>query len=376
MEPFKEWMNPNVIKIMGGVLKRVYSDFDTDAFIEGSCKDLSSMELKERMQHVMQSLDVLLPADFDSFASIVRGALHPDEDTYERKVEFGPEGLTGFATWPLTDLVTKRGIMCPEKALPVLKEVTKRFSAEFAIRPFLAEHTDYTLHTLESWLGDSNWHVRRLISEGSRPRLPWGIRLHDFVADPSPIMPLLDRLKDDPEEYVRRSVANNLNDIAKDHPEKVADIAKEWLEGANHNRKRLVRHACRTLIKQGHKTTLDAFGYNPVKGVKAKLDISTPVVKYGDNLVFAFSLSEGSEKQPIMIDYAVHFMKANGRTAPKVFKWKDTVLDKVGGLSAVKKHAIKPITTRQYYAGEHQVEIFVNGQSVAIASFELVMDGA
>jgi len=373
MEPFKEWMNPDVIKTMGGVFKRVYSDFDTDAFTRGACDSLSDMELKERMQHVMHCLDDLLPADFDSFANITLAALHPDEDTYERKVEFGPAGLTGFATWPLTDLVTKRGIGCPEKALPILKEVTKRFSAEFAIRPFLAEHTGYTLETLESWLGDPNWHVRRLISEGTRPRLPWGMRLHNFVEDPSTIIPFLEALKDDGEEYVRRSVANNLNDIAKDHPEKAAEIAKRWLKDASHNRTRLVRHACRTLIKQGHEATLDAFGYNPVKGAQAKLDINTPVVQYGDSLIFDFALTGGSSGQPVMVDYAVHFMKANGSTAPKVFKWKDTVLDKNGSLSAIKKHAIKPITTRQYYAGEHHVEIFVNGVSVAKQTFTLEM---
>lgn len=372
-EPFKEWMNKALIQTTGDIFARVTPTFNARSFVREASENLANMELKERIQHIMQALDHHLPQDFETFSEIALAALHPSEDPSADEIEFGPEGLSGFAAWPLTDLVTKRGLEMPEQALPLLKEVTKRFSAEFAIRPFLDTHTSFTLEVLESWLGDPNRHVRRLISEGTRPRLPWGMRLNDFVADPTPILPLLEALKDDGEEYVRRSVANNLNDIAKDHPDLVSETARAWLEGASKNRERLVRHACRTLIKQGNEKTLEAFGYKVVEGLKANLVVETPSVEYGSTLEFSVDLVGGQSSQPVMVDYAVHFVKANGSTAPKVFKWKDIKLDKQGALSGKKKHAIKPITTRVYYPGQHMLEVIVNGASVAKQPFELVM---
>ncbi len=372
-EPFKEWMNVKLVEATADIFSRVYSGFDHSGFVTQASEGLTELELKARAQHITHALDHFLPDSFDDFSKIALAALHPSENPSAEGFEFGPEGLMGFAAWPLTDLVTERGIGVPEKALPLLKEVTKRFTAEFAIRPFLDKYPEYTLEVLEGWLTDDNQHVRRLVSEGTRPRLPWGMRLHKFVTDPSQIMPLLNALKDDKEEYVRRSVANNLNDIAKDHPELVAETAAAWLMGATKNRQRLVRHACRTLIKQGHEGTLRAFGYVPLDGLKAQLKIETPVVDFGSALEFSFDIGSGPFHQQLMVDYAIHFMKSNGMTSPKVFKWKDTKLDSSGQLHGMKKHLIKPITTRVYYPGEHFLEITVNGKSMAKKSFILKM---
>jgi len=374
VEPFKLWMNEQLISTTADIFKRVYVAFNAEQFRVEACEGLDRMELKERASHIMAALDRHLPEDFDHFNDIALSALHPNEDPSAAGFEFGPEGLMGVAAWPLTDLVTKRGLDFPEKALPLLKEVTKRFSAEFAIRPFLDQHTDYTLSVLSGWLDDPNRHVRRLISEGSRPRLPWGMQLRSFVADPQPILPFLEALKDDPEEYVRRSVANNLNDIAKDHASTVAAIARVWLQTNDRNRIRLVKHACRTLIKQGDADTLKAFGYLPVKNIAANLHIETPAVSYGDALEFRVEVSGGLPNVPAMVDYAIHFVKANGGTSPKVFKWKDSKLDKNGSLQGQKKHTIKPITTRVYYPGMHKLEVLVNGVSVAVEPFELLME--
>ncbi|MFC3053405.1 DNA alkylation repair protein [Kordiimonas pumila] len=372
-EPFKEAMNSSVVNVIGQVIKRVYPAFSVDAFMKYATDGLGQKELKERMLHVEQALNIYLPSDLEAFNRIALAALHPSDDTSGEGMICGPDGLCGFALWPLTALVTTRGIEQPEKALPVLKEMTKRFTAEFAIRPFLLKHTDVTLNILKWWVLDPNRHVRRLVSEGSRPRLPWGQRLQAFVADPAPILPLLETLKDDPEDYVRRSVANSLNDIAKDHPDLVASIAAEWLEGASENRRKLVRHACRTLIKNGHTATLAAFGYQPVAGLTADIDIITPIVSFGEAVEFGLTLKKGRAHQDLVVDYAIHFIKANGQSAPKVFKWKNIKLDKQGQLYGHKKHAIKPITTRQYYAGHHKLEVFVNGISVGTALFELKM---
>ncbi len=371
MEPFKDYLNQSVVRQLGQIFARVYEGFDEVGFCNAAETGLLDLELKERALHIMTALDSRLPADFSAFSAIILACLHPcDDSVQDKSASFGPKGVMGFAAWPVTDLVTKRGLDQPDLALPLLKEVTKRFSAEFAVRPFLDQHTAHTLAVFDQWSEDESRHVRRLVSEGTRPRLPWGMQLRKFIDDPSNTLPLLEKLKDDPEEYVRRSVANHLNDIAKDHPDKVAEIAVRWLEGADKNRKRLVKHACRTLIKQGHKGVLSAFGYDPLAGLVCELKITSPTVDFGGTLDFEadFSGSAGSPK--IMVDYAIHFVKANGSTVPKMFKWKDTVLTN-GAVQACRKHAIKPITTRKYYHGEHWLEIFVNGVSVAKKSFIL-----
>jgi len=372
MEPFKEALNANVVRQLGQIFARVHGDFDAPSFCGQAEKGLQDLELKERANHIMRALDSQLPNDFTVFSAIILASLHPSEDPSREGAEFGPEGVMGFAAWPVTDLVTERGIARPDEALELLKQVTKRFSAEFAVRPFLDQHTEKTLAIFEGWMDDENRHVRRLVSEGSRPRLPWGMQLKKFVGDPAKILPLLETLRDDDEEYVRRSVANSLNDIAKDHPDMVAEIAGEWLVDANKNRQRLVKHACRTLLKNGHEGALKAFGYGPVPGLECALTIKTPTVHYGEALVFDANFETPAAQGKMMVDYAIHFMKANGKTAPKVFKWKDISV-KEQMLSAARKHKIRPITTRKYYAGEHVLEIFVNGVSVAKAPFVLVM---
>lgn len=374
MEPFKELMNGDVAQLLGAIAFKNYPAFDQAAYEEIALAGLPSLEFKDRVMQVASAFDQTLPRDFDEFASIMLACLHPSEDVSADGIELSLEGASGFAVWPLTELVRIRGIKYPEKAFAVLKEQTKRFSSEFAVRPLIAAHPEVAHATLMNWTQDANRHVRRLASEGSRPRLPWGIRLDQYVIDPKPLIPILDALKDDPDEYVRRSVANNLNDIAKDHPSLVADITTKWLKGASRNRQRLLKHACRTLIKNGDKQTLGAFGYMPVSLDKVMLEVLTPAVKYGDVLAFELSVENIGCPTNLMIDYAIHFVKANGKLAPKVFKWKDMKGYSDTALRAERKHAIKPITTRVYYPGEHKLEIFINGESVATATFQLHMD--
>lgn len=373
MEPFKEFINQKVVETLGDIFLRVYPDFDRPTFINIALDGLDKLELKQRVSQVTGALAETLPDDFEALCTILVAALHPSEDTAREEIEFSEEGACGWAVWPLTELVALRGLGHPELALPALYEMTKRSTSEFDVRPFLDQHTDRSLAVFQEWTQDPNRHVRRLASEGSRPRLPWGMRLQKFVEAPDLILPILDALKDDPEEYVRRSVANNLNDIAKDHPELVADIAADWLKGASKDRQRLVKHACRTLIKQGHQKTLSSFGYQPVEPNDVKLSVRTPTVNYGGALEFDLSLGGLPNGTGLMIDYAIHFVKANGKKSPKVFKWKDLKSHSGGALEDSRTHAIKPITTRVYYPGEHLIEIIVNGRSVAQAEFTLNM---
>jgi hypothetical protein len=215
--------------------------------------------------------------------------------------------------------------------------------------------------------------VRRLASEGSRPRLPWGMVLKPLIEDPSPTLPLLRALQDDPSEYVRRSVANHLNDIAKDHPARVVQWLAEHLPDAPPARQALLRHASRTLIKQGHPGVLQAWGLGtPLRGEVA-FALAPARVALGGALQMDVVLRSTQRRgtQPLVIDYAVHHVKANGSTSPKVFKGWRCELAPGQTLQLSKKHSMKPVTTRRYHAGEHRIELLVNGKPVAEAAFEL-----
>ncbi len=373
-EPFKNLLNERIINGMGEHFTKAWPEFDSAAFSAMATKNLDDLELKQRSVQITEALTAFLPDNFESAAPILLASLASEGGGDTGGAEVNCRGIEGWAVMPMTHYVGLQGLTHFDLSMMLLKEMTKRSSSEFGIRFFLIAEPARTLSVLETWVGDSNVHVRRLISEGTRPRLPWAMRLPAFVKDPEPILPLLEALKDDGEDYVRRSVANNLNDIAKDHPNLVARIARQWLKGADKNRRRLIRHACRTLIKQGHKGTLKALGYGPPRVEMDMLRISTPRVAFGAALVFELSLtSTANRAQSLVVDYAIHHRKASGAMTPKVFKWKTTTLAPRATLRAKRKHAIRKITTRVYYPGRHRLEIFVNGVSLGIEDFELVM---
>ena len=229
---------------------------------------------------------------------------------------------------------------------------------------------------MSKWVADPNRHVRRLVSEGTRPRLPWGIRLTQLVADPAPTLPLLKALRDDTQDIVRRSVANHLNDISKDHPDLVADIARAWMPGADKNRERLLRHACRTLIKQGHGGALAAFGINSPRLELGELSVETEVVEFGGALAFTANISSvDTAPQELVSDYVLHFRKANGTRTGKVFKWKNVTLKAGAAMSLTRSHPIRPITTRRYYQGRQAVSLRINGRDFGFAEFDLQVPG-
>lgn len=373
-EPFKNLLNEAVILGMGEHLAKAYPQFDRDGFAEMGTKNLSDLELKARSIQVTEALAAFLPDDFKSAAAIMLAILAPDDGGDISKAEVTERGIAGWPIIPMNHYVGLYGLGHFDLSMGLLKEMTKRCTSEFGIRFFLLEEPARTLSVLESWTGDSNLHVRRLISEGTRPRLPWAMRLPAFIKDPSPVIRLLEALKDDEEEYVRRSVGNNLNDIAKDHPDLVARIAGQWLKGANKNRGRLVRHACRTLVKQGHQGALKALGYEAPRVELEKLNNLSPRVLFGGALEFEVCLtSTSNHPQPLVIDYAIHHRKANGGIMPKVFKWKTLTLGPLGTYKGSRKHSIRKITTRVYYPGTHGLEILINGVSFDKVDFELVM---
>jgi 3-methyladenine DNA glycosylase AlkC len=254
-----------------------------------------------------------------------------------------------------------------------LKELTQRLTAEFGIRPFLDRLPDPTLAILSQWVKDPSEHVRRLVSEGTRPRLPWGMQLKGFISNPAATLHLLEALKDDPSEYVRRSVANHLNDMAKDHPDFVCEVARRWWKDAGMERRKTIRHALRTLVKQGHKEALAILGYETVKVRVTGMRLEPAFVAIGGKLSMEVELvlSEGQASQ-VVLDYAIHYHKANGTQRPKVFKWTTQTLKPGETCLLRKQHAFVVVTTRTLYPGPHAVEIFVNGESLAKAGFLLV----
>ena len=284
-------------------------------------------------------------------------------------------GLRGWIVWPLGEFVARRGLAEPERALVALHALTQRSSAEFAIRPFIVAHPALAFTTLQRWAQDPSAHVRRLASEGSRPRLPWGLRLQALVLDPSPALPLLVALRDDPSEYVRRSVANHLNDIAKDHPAIVATWLREHLPGASRERRALLKHASRTLIKQGHTEVLAHWGAaTPFEG-SARLVIAPRRVVVGDSVSMRLHLrSTSSDAQALLIDYAVHHVKASGSTSAKVFKGWELTLAAGEQRTLQKSHSMRAVTTRRYHAGRHVIDVRINGNVAAEAAFSLALD--
>ncbi len=374
-EPFKNLFNPTMIAQMGAHLARRSDRFDGGAFTQSATEGLEALELKQRSNHILAALEAALPVDFIAASNLLVSALHPADDVDLSDQSMDEHGIRGWAVMPMADYIARHGLDHFDFSMDVLREMTKRMSSEFAVRPFLDRDPERAMKHVRKWARDDNYHVRRLASEGTRPRLPWGMRLAKFVADPAPVLPVLETLKDDPEDYVRRSVANNLNDIAKDHPDLVAALAGKWLAGKpDSRRKKLVRHACRTLIKQGHEATLKAFGYVEPQVSLTSLSLDRTKVHFGHDLrLSAQLLSETNSDQELVVDYVVHHRKANGQTSPKVFKWKTVKLPGRAETRLEKTHSFKPITTRTYYGGVHRIEIQINGLGFGGAEFDLIV---
>lgn len=371
---FKLLLNADLVDALAQHLARVGGrSFDARAFVSRAVDGLDGLEFKARAAHIANALEATLPADFDRAAGWLEAALGPagQGDDLAGFV-CSHAGVAGWIVWPMTEVVARRGQAHPERALTALHAMTQRFSAEWAIRPFIERHPRIVWPTLLRWSTDQSAHVRRLVSEGSRPRLPWGLQLKALIADPGPTLPLLERLQDDRSAYVRRSVANHLNDIAKDHPGLVADWLERHLPRAGGERRALLRHASRTLVKRGDARVLTAWGLGATFDGRAALAVSPGRIRLGDAVELDVVLQGGATAQTLVIDYVVHHVKADGRTTPKVFKgWQ---LQLAAGERRVlrKRHGVKPITTRVYYPGVHRVELQVNGQVVVAAAFELL----
>jgi 3-methyladenine DNA glycosylase AlkC len=376
-EPFKNLLNSARVRHAAAQLRRVEPAFDAERFIGLASHGLETLEMKARAMQICDALEVTLPDDFNTAATLLETALAPPqtgEPVVGSAADMAAEGsgLAGWILWPVGEYIARRGQAEPERALAALHALTQRFTAEFAIRPFIVNHPELAYRTLQRWTADPNPHVRRLASEGSRPRLPWGLQLRSAVSDPSPGLPLLLALQDDSSAYVRRSVANHLNDIARDHPPLLAAWLAAHLPGASRERQALLRHASRTLIKRGDARVLQVWGLGRALRGTAALTLSEASVKVGQSITLTLALqSTAARPQTLAIDYALHHVKADGSTRPKVFKGWLVELPAHGRLELVKHHSMRVVTTRRYHAGLHRVEVQINGSPLASAGFRL-----
>lgn len=356
----KHGINPSSIAQLAASINDIEADFSATKFKRLALKGLDALELKDRVYHIIAALHQTLPNDFRQSAKLLtelkkNWASNNKEDRY------------GFTAWAITDYVGVHGLEYPKQSLRLLQHLTSLFSAEFAIRPFIQQHPKSTWICLHQWAEHKEDSVRRLASEGCRPRLPWGAQLPELIKFPMPIIALLTKLKDDESEYVRRSVANNLNDISKDHPDLVIKVCKRWSKGASEECQWIIRHATRSLVKQGHPDVFALLGYteNPKVSVD-DIKLSSAAINLGETLEFSAELNSTTKaEQKLIVDYAIHYVKANGTTSAKVYKLKNIQLKPKEKLLIKKRQAFKPISTRVFYAGEHSLEILVNGKAVA-----------
>ncbi|MEX1202780.1 MAG: DNA alkylation repair protein [Ferruginibacter sp.] len=313
------------------------------------------LQLKQRMRRLSFVLHDFIPGSYSkqltTILSLIAAIPNPSKVQY-----------AGLAYMFLPDFIEQFGQDDLVGSLKALEKITPFSSCEFAIRPFLRSHSNETMQQMEQWAQHTNEHVRRFASEGCRPRLPWGMGIDLLKKNPSIILPILNLLKNDESPYVRRSVANNLNDISKDHPEIVLEIAAKWL-GKTTQTDHLLKNACRGLLKKGDPLALNLFGTaNHVKCSVTQLKGSSKKIAIGGNIQFSFVLQLlANESARLRIEYAVHFMKANGEQRQKVFKISESHIKPNEKVIYTKKQSFKDLTTRKHYPGEHKISIIVNG---------------
>jgi len=345
----------------GDTIKQFYPDFDKKRFLELLFdRSWDAKELKERMRHTAICLHETLPESYEEALTILKKAV---------------PHIKGFEAMALPDYVELFGRDDWDLSLPALAHFTKYSSSEFAIRPFLAEDQGRVMSFMSALAEDDDHNVRRFASEGCRPRLPWGMALPAFKKDPSPILPILEKLTNDESEFVRKSVANNLNDISKDHPELVLDICERWY-GHSKNTDWIIKRACRSMLKAGNKRALMLFGFGDPANLQVEnLELDNETIRIGEDLYFSFDLIvKGKKRSKVRLEYCVYYAKPNGRQSKKIFKLTEGDFEP-GEHTLSRKRSFQDMSTRKHFEGEHQISIVVNGEEKAKTSFFLEKAG-
>jgi 3-methyladenine DNA glycosylase AlkC len=323
-ELLKHFFSPALVRRLAASIARVEPSFFAAAFVKDASRGLRSLELLDRGKHIARALAASLPAHYPSAADVLVRSLGPEHATDE----LVGAGMAPFFYLPHVLFVAGHGLDHFAASMRAQYELTKRFSAESSIRPFIAKDPERTFAVLREWTSDPNAHVRRLVSEGTRLRLPWAMRVAWLDANPDRVLALLELLKDDPTTLVRRSVANNLNDLGKVHRDLLVRTCAAWLDAASSERRALVEHALRSAVKRGERDALKLLGYGERASVAIEdCRLAPRKVAIGGSVSLSFVLrSTSTSAQDVLVDFAVHFVKANGGAAPKVFKLKRIAL--------------------------------------------------
>lgn len=367
-EPLKDMYNEGFLRGFGEKIRTVYGDFEIEGFVATAIDDTwHALELKARMRRITVTLGQYLPDSYEEALDILYAI---------------DESCIGFPYLFFPDFVEVYGQKEEdwEISMKALERFTQKSSAEFAVRSFLLRDPERMMCQMLSWAEHSEEHVRRLASEGCRPRLPWGQALPMFKREPAPILPVLELLKADSSLYVRKSVANNLNDIVKDNPSVVIDIARRW-KGDHPHTDWIVRHGCRTLIRKANPEMMSLFGYaEPTAGnqsitTHASLSVEPSVLTIGEisELRYELRIQEG-ELAHIRVEYAIDFVKSKGHTSRKSFLLSDKTVAGGTHLKALRKHSWKDLTTRRHYPGKHRISLLVNGIEVANVMVNLTLE--
>jgi len=374
-EALKDMFNKQFFDKFTKDLKLVINDFNTRKFVSQIMDDeWENKEFKQRCWHITAVLKKFLPVDYkDAIAKILELLDHIKETHDYSKVDDTTFSLSLEYGWILDNFVEQYGVDDYETSIKAIEKITQFTSCEFAVRPFIIKYPEKMMKQMLTWSKHKHWGVRRLSSEGCRPRLPWSMALPNLKKDPTPIIPILENLKDDISRFVRLSVANNLNDIAKDNPETVIELVKKW-QGKSDNVDWVIKHGCRTLLKQGNADAMEIFGFDAVKNIIIKdFKISTPKVKIGGSLEFGFKLINNSaENVKIRLEYGLYYQKANKTLSKKICKISEKEYEKNSITQITRKHSFKVVTTRVLHCGLHQVSIIINGKEFEKYDFKLI----
>lgn len=359
-EPFKNWYNEQTLNASAQAFKAAYKAFEAEAFVAFVMDESwDELELKGRWRKITLGLGEFLPKDYHKALAIIDAVLD----------KTGPDDFLAFVPPDFVELYGQDEDNWGRSML-ALKTYTPYWSAEFAVRPFIIKHEKRMMAQMRTWSKSKNEHVRRLSSEGCRPQLPWGQALESFKKDPSPVLLILEQLKADPSPYVRKSVANNLNDISKTHPDLVIELAKQW-QGKDEYTNWIIKHGCRTLLKKGSPEALALFGFGNSSLVKLEdFMLGQSSLALGDELSFSFTV-QAQKAMKVRLEYGVDYMKANGKQSRKIFQISEILLKAKEQRSYTKQHSFADVSVRKHYPGAHAISLIINGVQRGTLEFEL-----
>ena len=369
-EPLKTFFSSALVRRLAGDIAGVHPGFPVRAFTRDACRGLDALELLDRGRHIAGALGRHLPPAYPDAVEILLQSLGPEH----AGDELIGAGMAPFFYLPHTVFVAERGLDHFDLSMRAQYELTRRFSAEWSIRPYIARDPARALAFLRSWASDTNAHVRRLVSEGTRLRLPWAARVAWLDQNPDRVLELLELLKDDASTMVRRSVANNLNDLGKVWPDLLVRTAGAWLEDASPERRMLVEHALRSAVKRGEPKALRLLGYGQAPRIRLEAVGFTPRrVPIGGRVTMSFGLrSTAARRQRLLVDVAVHFVKARGVGAPTVFKLGRIGLAPRERVELRTSISLAVHTTRVPRPGRHAVDVVVNGRAIRAGTFDVL----